>query len=284
MNLTLSPRTLFLIALALLATVDGLVLTQVNANRRGEPESVVTLSERELALPFTSHAENSGLSLMLRWQTLAKDQYSPYAGHWKPVEWLDEAKLRDLGFAAEALAAGGEHRNNGWEKLTREVFVVLELDGPAYQLAVRRAEASVEKQRQHTGERQPEGYNPLQAAEERLARLRASESRLFAIDAGLDPAALRQQYGDRGRLLIARGLIEPVVPTDKNKRRVFGRITRLLVERIHVPLEHRSVLESVATNGATDLQKTGPRYQVDLAVGHRFEPWIVAVDRVEGRD
>ncbi len=283
MKITLPPRTLFFLALALLAVVDAVILAQVTANRRSEPESRLLLSERELVLSTIFHAENSGLSLMLRWQALDVGQDNPYSGRWAPPEWLDETKLRQLGFAADVLADGGEGRNSGREQMTREAFVVLELDDPAYQAAVRRAEASVEEQRRQTVDRRPEGYDPLKAAEDRLARMRTSESRLFAIDAGLDPAALRQQYRDRARLLIARGLVEPVVTTEKNKRRVSGRITRLLVERIHVPLEHRPVLDSVAALGASNLQKTGPRYQVELAVGRRFEPWVVAVNRMGGK-
>ena len=84
MNRPFSPRALFLLALALLAATNAIVLVHVAANRRGEPESRLVLSERELALPYRSHAENSGLSLQLRWQLLGTDDNEAYSNRWSP--------------------------------------------------------------------------------------------------------------------------------------------------------------------------------------------------------
>lgn len=285
MNRLLSPRPLFLLALALLIAANGVVLLHVATNRRGEPESRLIVSERELALPSFSHAENSGLSLRLNWQVLGVDEASPYPNRWSAPTWLDEAKMRQLGFPVDQFLARSAERKGHDLTMNREVFVVLELDGEAYQAAIRRAEKKVAEAETVLPDRPAADYNSAKNAQQRLNRLRAGDSRLFAIDAGLDPLPLRQQYSDRSRFLLVSGLIAPSVSSDKKTRRVSGRIERLLIERIHVPLEHRPILDALAATRPGDLERgKAPRYQIELAVGSRFEPWIVTVHRLQAND
>ena len=280
MNRPLSPLALFLLALALLAATNAIVLVHVAANRRGEPESRLVLSERELALPYRSHAENSSLSLQLRWQLLGSDDNETYSNRWSPPTWLNEAKMRDLGFPVDSFMALPDRQERKMLSPTREVFVVLELDGKAYREAVRRVETKLTGPTASAPEPPVTGNDPAKAARERLERLRTSDSRLFAIDAGLDPVALRKQYEDRSRFLLVKGLVEPVVIGKKTKHEISGRIERLLNERIHVPLEHRSILDAFTVTGAGGKSKNVSRYQVELAMGSRLEPWIMTVSRL----
>ena len=115
-------------------------------------------------------------------------------------------------------------------------------------------------------------------AEKQLKRERIKNSRLFAIDAGLDPANLRKKYHDRGRYIIVKGQVKPGYQHNKIKEEVFGIISRISTENIHVPLKHRKMLDDIL---AQDKQRNNEfqqsRYEVELAYGSRFEPWIVSV-------
>ena len=51
----------------------------------------------------------------------------------------------------------------------------------------------------------------FERAEKRLNRERISETRLFAIDAGLDSKELREIYKDRTRYVITKGLVRNVL-------------------------------------------------------------------------
>jgi hypothetical protein len=122
----------------------------------------------------------------------------------------------------------------------------------------------------------------LDAAKRKLQREQRQMSRLFAIDAGLDPVELRQQYRDRQRYLIAKGQVTPRFSSHAKKRAVDGRIRRLSIERIYVPLKWHRILDSLPPRDDWKADRIGgPRYQVTLAYGKRFEPWIEAVAPLE---
>ena len=119
-------------------------------------------------------------------------------------------------------------------------------------------------------------------AAKRLEKERIAASRLFAVDAGLDPARLRETYADRARFIVTRGLVKPVYEYEKKRRRVRGYIQRLSVETIHVPLKHREILDALrAKRRSRSSTVEPPRYEIELAYGRRFEPWIVSVKAVE---
>jgi hypothetical protein len=264
----LKNRALFMAAFALLMGVNLWVLAGVAANRSDPPEARLTLTERELGLRYGSRRENSGLSLQLSWRILPRIDGPSRVGNWGSPEWFDQKKLAELGYDLEALGRLRESGNYYRQSQSTEAYIVLQLGGAPYREALRRA------QLKHEGS--PEG--DAQAAKQRLEREREQLSRLFAIDAGLDPAALRRRYGDRQRFLIAKGQIEPRFSAVEERVEVSGRIRRLSIETLHVPLKLARVFESPSSNGDGRLAKDGGRrYQVELAYGKRFEPWIVSV-------
>jgi hypothetical protein len=260
-------RALFAAALVVLIATNLLVLGGVAVNRSGTPSSRLTLTERELGLGHRVPAENSGLSLHLSWRILPRIKGEEIAGHWGPPDWFDADKLTDLGYDVAELIRLKESGKYSWDTLSKEVYIVLELEGAPYREALRRAQLNVD------GAAESE----LEAARRRLQRERKQMSRLFAIDAGLDPTALRRRYGDRQRYLIAKGLVVPSCSSAEGKLTLSGRIRRLSVEQIHVPLDRRRVFDLLPSGyeGEADAVR-GPRYQVTLAYGKRFEPWIAA--------
>ncbi|MCC6860834.1 MAG: DUF4824 family protein [Bryobacterales bacterium] len=100
-------------------------------------------------------------------------------------------------------------------------------------------------------------------------------SRLKAVDAGLDRAALRSRYPDRGRYAIMHG----VVRAFRNARPepgIRGWLT-ITPSRVYVPPEYLAVFRGLP---ATNYPVTRPRYQVSLCFGRRSVAWICGARRL----
>lgn len=171
----------------------------------------------------------------------------------------------------ERLAA---HHRQLLDAYRHSFVVVLELDGPAYQaeLALQRqlveqarlAQAALPEDKQ-LGERLEHETRDL----DRLER----DTRLYAVDVGLDRATLRQRYPDRSRYAIVHGLVRPNHWSDKP--RLAGHIGELSIEQINVPQRWRAVLDSLPS-GPNNASRT-PQQRIEVAFGQRLEPWITAV-------
>ncbi|MBN2793686.1 MAG: DUF4824 family protein [Desulfuromonadales bacterium] len=284
MKKLLSSRGLFLLGFLLLVATNIIVLSGVALNQSGQPESLVTLTERELSLPYRVHKENSGLSLRLNWRTLDRiEDSSGYSNSRTPV-WLNADKLAELGFDINALISADGHSTHFKQPLPREVFIVLEYDGTAYREALARAESAFHERegslKLNSDDKSiRENY---ESAEKRLNRERLEEPRLFAIDAGLDPGRLRDKYSDCGRFIIAKGLIQPGYGYAKDKEDVSGYLSKLSVASLHVPLNQRRIFDAMlARDRSRQDDIRPPRYAVKLAYGSRFEPWIMSVSSLD---
>ncbi|HJW01876.1 MAG TPA: DUF4824 family protein, partial [Azospira sp.] len=196
--------------IAVILLTNAVALGNVAWNRSGSPDSVLRLSQRELRQPYwRANAENSGLALELQWRM-------PVAGATgsRPLAWLDTAKMKRLGLEVDPETDSRGSKAPGrplLRQLSRPVLLVLELDGPAYRQAVELA------QRRLAEAQAKLAADPEQEALKRAAanaRTSADEeekgsSRLFAIDAGLELAALRAQYPDRSRYAIVAAQLHP---------------------------------------------------------------------------
>lgn len=284
-----SPRRLLIAALALIVVTNVFVLAGVAYNRSGEPRAVLRMSERELSLPYERglEGEKSGIGLSLEWRTAPtredRARHGRY-GHYQGggvVEWLDAAKLAELGFDRAALEdpARSERRER-----QKEVLLVLELAGPAYDEAVAAARAFlVEKEAEQA--RSPESKKAaedVKDARQWLERELQSNSRLFVIDAGLDEAQLRGRYPDRTRYAVVAGRVRPWIDTRKGLRRVFGYVSAVSVESVNVPLEHRAVLERLSPTLRYSQEVRAPRFEATIAYGQRLEPWVAEARRLLG--
>ena len=97
------------VGLALLVLTNAVALGGVAYNRSGEPDAVLKLGERELSPPYVwnDKGENSGLSLKLQWRgTPPAARLRGKAAYWsdRNPAWLDARKMRELGFAADAMS------------------------------------------------------------------------------------------------------------------------------------------------------------------------------------
>lgn len=268
---------------ALILVANAIALVGVAYNRSDEPESHLRLTEREASLPWrTYESENSGIALALRWRVLDRkpDRRVEPAYYYSGIApaWLDQDKLRALGFDVSK-SAGAPDSALYYEKLlSKEVLLVLEYDGPAYQSMLERASEHAR------GEAALAAANPAKEEFKRRADAAKADllleerlnSRLFVVDAGLDAAALRARYPDRSHYAILRGHIRPGIVGASAKRHLAGYVTNLSVGTVHVPFAYREVFEPLLKTARQEPNQNGPRYELSLAVGRRFEPWITA--------
>lgn len=280
--MTWSRRRTLIVGLALIALTNAIALGGVAYNRSGEPESVLKLTQRELWQPYGwgFDRDSGGVQLNLRWRVLTGDAAAGfYADQSGAPEWLDEAKLAGLGFDVSRRPDPARPSRRYDRALPREALVVLELDGPARQKALERAKERAQKEAAKAAAAGKTGPGtPAQLAAEFLKREEASNSRLFAVDAGLDAQALRAKYPDRNRYAIVQGKVRPYFTSRRpNEERWTGYIEVIENARVSVPLEFRKAFgaapRSLPYAGAVD---GGPVFEVSVAFGKRFEPWVVA--------
>lgn len=280
----MTPRTLTLaVGAVLILVANGVALTGVAYNRSGEPESRLGLSQRELGRPWNGvgNKENSGLSLALAWRVpdLQTESYNAYYGSYggSPT-WLDEKRLAELGFDVQRAKGDDPGRDRYISQSERQVLVVLELAGDAWQQALERARQRLAHQ-ESLRQASP-GAKELVEAEKRaregLAREEKENSRLFAVDVGTDLASLRTKYPDRSRYLILQGNLRLHRSFHKEKPIVNGYLGKLSVDHINVPHGLRGAFEAMPPRAGGPAEKK-PAFTATVAVGQRLEPWIEAV-------
>ena len=267
--------------LALVVLTNAVALGGAAYNRMGEPQGTLKLGERELSPPYAWNrmTENSGLTLQLRWRSLPAAASTPRGrtvyGNDRNPGWLDARKMRELGFDANAIPTAHPFDNpfSSHRQLPRDVFVVLELDGPAYQESLRRAEAAVDPASAASAPRDAS----RQQAQVALESDQRTETRLFAVDAGLDGSVLRARYPDRTMYAIVRGRVSPM--RDRVSDKLGGYIDGLGVDEINVPLQLRPVFEGVEPLNTFGGGKPAVHFDATVVFGQRSEPWLAAAAR-----
>lgn len=275
---------------ALIVLTNAVALGGAYFNRSGEAEARVVLTERELGFGWDSmdRHENSGLALELNWRVERSDDEGidyGFSGGFSQPAWLDQAHMAALGFdtsagRGEAVSGGDEATERRYRRQqARAVVLVLEYDGPSWQRTLVRARNAAARDAAaaaaNPGSEKLAGE--AKSAAERAASESSANSRLFAVDAGTDAAALRARYPDRGRYLILKGQVRPAVLFGKGKLIFGGRISDIAVNRINVPLDLRGELDRIRDAPGQRGPNSPPRYEVRLATGQRLEPWIEQV-------
>ena len=269
---------LYIAGLLLIIGTNVIIFSGIFLNRAGKPLSVITLTERELRQSYSRQKENSGLSLTLHWRVMQKE--SLYYGKWSRPEWLDAEKLTQLGFNIDKMNDNASKRSRRKRMLTKKVFIVLEYDGETSKEALKAIEENLIEVKADCAAK--ETAKCSEQAEGRLKREKVNESRLFAIDAGNDYAALRTKYYQDEKYIIAPGLIKPRYSYIEKKYVPTGSIKSICVEKIHVPLELKKTFYSI-TGKDKDRRYNfdSPMYNIELAYGQRYEPWIQAIHPID---
>jgi Domain of unknown function (DUF4824) len=276
---------LLLGAAALVAVVNAVVLAGVAWNRGGEPDAVLTLTERELPTRRDSDGgENSGVSLGI----VRHDWLPDLRGHDADAldPWLSGQKLAALGFELGPLPRDlAEAHRYAHRQLERRGFLVLQQGGSAWEAwQARVAEGLARAEREvRAGTRSARELSDMRSDADHE---RWTGSRLFAVDAGPDPASLRQAHPDRQAFLIlpARFRVHvdggvPGMGCLPSGCRLLGTAT-LLIDEVSVPRRLQAALPAARPwRGAHDVHgaSEGPRYEVVLRAGRRREPWVEAI-------
>lgn len=283
MKLTKAYLGIFIVAFLVLAITNIFVLTGVNLNRSGEPTSHTILTQRELREPHIYNLNKDNNAIFLRFDY-----------RYDMDDWLNEEGLEKLGFDIEG------YRNSKVQKRflpKKEVFIVLENDGNAYQKSLKRAEERViEKELLYNKDLNNEVLkHQMTQLKTKLLSEQLSNSRLFAIDAGLSYEKLRQKYDNIRKYIIVKGVIRPYTKYNAPDG-FFVFIEKLSIPKLYIPLKHSKWLRELSDKiekernfytylldydyGFRKFNKK-PGYQVELKYGKHYEPWVVSVDKIE---
>jgi len=274
---------------SLIIVTNAIVLAGVSYNRSGEPESTITLTERELSLPYRylGKDENSGIHLRLTHRSRDSGYFSRDYKQSEILDWFNKEKLAALGFDVSQPVNGGMEERHYQRLSEKEVILVLEYNGTAYQGVLEAAQKHVDdllaEQTQNNGKKSKKKNHKLSRAENNLSREKTSASRLFVIDAGLDRDVLRKKYADRTKYLLMKGLVKARIKDDRSGgKRLVGYIKSLSNKTVHVPLQHHEVLEAVVEEDTRRKQDEPPRFEATINIGQRLEVWLVSVEGLEG--
>ncbi len=160
------------------------------------------------------------------------------------------------------------------------MFIVLEFNGPAYQDSVRRAQADIDAAAAASAPTGASHHDPRPTLDDLQAALdsaRRVNTRLFAVDAGLDRAALRARYPDRTMYAIVRGRVSPT--RDRDDDDLGGTIDELGVDELNVPLQLRPVFEGLAPRIDFQSRDSGSPFDTTVMFGQRAEPWLASAAR-----
>ena len=284
-----------LLGTGLIIATNAIVLAGVAYNRSGEPDSTITLTERELSLPYyySGNAENSGIELQLIHRFGNSSYFSSDYKSPEIFDWFNSEKLAELGFDVSQAISGDKDKRHYQKLREKEVVLVLEYNGKAYQSVLEEAqkqydkvlaEQSTEQNSDNQNNEKDKNKNyKLRQAEQNLTREKTSASRLFVIDAGLDRNALRTKYADRTKYLLMKGVVMAHITDDSSSNpRLVGYINSLSNPYIHVPLQYHAVIETAAAEGTQRKPDDSPRYEATINVGQRLEPWLVGVKGLGG--
>ncbi|EJM53220.1 DUF4824 family protein [Pseudomonas sp. GM48] len=267
-------RHSFIAGVGLILIANVIVLVGVIYNRSGVPDSVLKLSQRELQVPYSGrwNADNSGMSLKLLLRSTGPLNVGG-SGEEGNAALFGKVKLAELGFDVSAPIDTEQGRSRLRKQRSRQVFLVLEFNGRAYQQAV---ELAKKIEVDELNKKQPTT----------LAREQNASSRLFIVDAGVNRETLRAKYPDTAQYSIVRGQIRLMVIYGHNKQTMLtGYVNKMGVERINVPIAFRSVFEPmqriVQKNSYSAENDGRPPFEATIAFGKRLEPWIVTVSTKE---
>ncbi|HSD96756.1 MAG TPA: DUF4824 family protein [Sulfuricaulis sp.] len=278
-------RTHTLVAGAILILATNAVALLGIVYNRGDAESALTLTQRELYLPYNwgFEKENSGIVLTLQWRALAEEPEvndglpTNYTGFGSKPDWLNKDMLAALGFDVSTPEDTPQGRMYYDKMLSKDVLLVLEFDGPAYRAALERAQRRMQNEAAlltaNSGKKEFE--ERVKNAKRSLYQEERINSRLFVVDAGLDAASLRARHPDRNRYAIVHGQIQPRLVEIKRKPKLIGFISDLSITQINVPSHYRRIFEPLQESARTNQHDAAVTpYKVSVAFGKRLEPWI----------
>jgi hypothetical protein len=232
-------QILLLSAACLAVFVNAWMFVLVERNRSAATGGTAELTERELRLPGRM-GDSTALFLDLVWDVPSSETESR-----RSPDWLTPAKLAELGFDCSVPATAPEAREHYAGMLSAAAYLVLEYGADAPEDANRRPNAT----------------------------------RLFAVDAGLDAARLRERFPDPARHIILRAVVHPILrewgPRGARlpEPLLRGRIQAVIPDSIFVPRPFCSTLQDLRGREGDEGDRE-PRFAARISWGANHEPWV----------
>ncbi len=288
MKITFNKPYPLLIGLLIILAVNGVVFFKVAYNRTGTPLATISMTERELSLPYWDRfkGENSAVHMNLNWRTLSLLSNETYPYRQADPDWIDAEMLARLGFDLSLPTDSPKGRRYYNKLLPKEVIWVLEFDGETYQEALKRVRerlATAEEQAAQWPENE-QHQRTLREARRRYEEELHNSSRLFVIDLATDLHALRVKYKDPSRYLFLRGQVGIHLHTQHphSEVKLYGRLRNLTIGSVNVPVHWHTVLDSLPERDQpTRREERKPRYQAILALGQSLEPWLLDIHPID---
>jgi hypothetical protein len=297
-------------AILLVILTNAVLFARLAYNRAGEPEATIVVTGREIYFKAdqSEQKEKSGRTISIKLDWNRTDEHP----------WLDQAKLEALGFDLPLPSYVGE--GYYWNPGPRKAYVVLEYDGEAYKAWRRKMEERIAKMEEEEKEGKSERVTNFKAMLE-IKRFMVSaisdQSRLFPVNAGTDPVALRRQYPDRHRFIIAAAEVSVYFSpghwnANENGKKYLppsfkGYFSDLLVSPIYLSDQQRDQLEKIIPRlkpAPGEEVRFPPRWQMGgflpktynekeidprkralvrftICYGRNYEPWVADI-RLEG--
>ncbi|NQY64728.1 MAG: DUF4824 family protein [Alteromonadaceae bacterium] len=261
------------VGLFILIGTNVVALSGVALNRSGEQTSQLTLTERELTLPYNSDAqsENSGMSLTINWRIFDENngRYIPYSYSLKSIK-ITEKELVDLGF-------GEFNEKQKFRSESRELYWALEFDGALHDAEIKKVEINYQEA-QSAFNNDPNDANKRKKDDlkDSLAREKTTRSRLFFMEVAANYKTIAAKYSGLNNVVIVKGLAKP--DYNRDDKTFSLSLDQLLILNIMVPLEHVDVFKGLNSRDWRIISK--PRYAVDVKWGGRLEPWIIGAHKL----
>lgn len=258
---------------AALVVLSNLAAWRVAAlNRRGDPEAVLVLTERELRLPV-KQTENTALRLELVFEP---PRPGPDGGP-REAGWFDRAKLESIGFDCSRPVTA-EHADYYRTRPPRATYAALEYEGALWLKQLQQAPRTPQP---------PSSFTvPESAVQNGVVRLAPRdpflETHLVPIDVDNDPAALRARHPDTRSIAVVEATAAlQYVRHAGQPPFLMGRVTSVLPSEINVPREWRGSLVGLQSDeeaGFWPPPQREPRFRVTVSWGQRLEPWMTNVE------
>ena len=240
LSIKLESKHLFIFSFLLVVVVNLLILYRVYDNRTSTPDSVVTLTQRELSLPYSKFYEDGGYEHnKIRFFHINWRIYSTNGYYFNSPTCLDSDKLKELGFDID------RYMKNDQISIPRDAYVVLEVNSSLYKKEIG------------------------------IIGNHYQSSRLYVIDAGIDRYELRDKFPQRDKYIILKGVINTQYTyTEKKKDGIKGYIESLSVTNIHIEQKYHKILLDLFENKKSEQIV---EYKVKVAFGSRLEPYIISL-------
>ncbi len=265
-------KRLVIIAGTLVVLVNAFVLLGVVYNRFWLQPTTLVLQEQELRLPNRASRSESVVELSLRWQgnLVDSNNYHSYSYEVK----LPQASYTRTGFSPATCKDDKPVFISGEEKAG---WVLLELNGPAYQTLKQQYKANVVKHEQMVDENNSEeNVKRLGVAEKNYQWVVHSGSRLIAVDASFDKALLQQS----AKNFESPTLILPVsIRPTRSCRKATVQVRPRNITKLYVPASERAVTDGLRAVRQYNDKVQKPRFWAEVKVGGNGNRWITKMGR-----